>query len=251
MHGGHPLDRPVWSALTTRQADLAQGDARALRIDPAYGLFAAPADYAPASLAALAALVPADGVIGLVELETPPVPAGLTMVSTALCHQMLADRIAPRQANFPIVPLGDSDAPEMLALATLTKPGPFFARTHRLGRFVGAKVDGRLVAMAGERLQPMGFTEVSGVCTHPDHRGRGYAAALMAHVAERILARGETPFLHSYSDNDGAIALYERMGFRLRRQVSYTLLARDSSDPPPQGGGVRRSLTEGEDRHVL
>jgi predicted GNAT family acetyltransferase len=80
--------------------------------------------------------------------------------------------------------------------------------------------------MAGERMKPVGFTEVSGVCTHPDHRGRGYAAALMAHVARAILARGETPFLHSYSDNDGANALYARIGFRLRRRVTFTLLAR-------------------------
>jgi predicted GNAT family acetyltransferase len=222
----HPLDRPIWSALISRQAALAQGDARALRFDPAYGLFAASADRAPAALDALAALAPAEGPIGLVEPDLPPVPPGLHLVSTALCHQMTAESVAPRPADFAILPLGDSDAPEMLALATLTKPGPYFARTHRLGGFVGAKVDGRLVAMAGERMKVPGFTEVSGVCTHPDHRGKGYAAALMAHVAAGIVARGETPFLHSYSDNEGVIALYEKMGFRLRRQVTYTLLAR-------------------------
>jgi predicted GNAT family acetyltransferase len=226
MTPSHPLDRPVWSALTTRQAYLASGDARALRIDPDCGLFAASADHAPESLAALAALAPVEGVIGLVEPDAPPVPPGLALVSRASCHQMIAARIDARPAHFPILPLGDADAPEMLALAALTRPGPYFAGTHRLGGFVGAKVDGRLVAMAGERLQPDGFTEVSGVCTHPDHRGKGYAAVLMAHVAERILARGETPFLHSYSDNVGAIALYERMGFALRRQVILTLLRR-------------------------
>ncbi len=226
MSAPHPLDRPVWSALTTRQARFAWGNARALRIDPEIGLFAALADHAPESLAALAALAPDEGVIGLVEPETPPVPDGMALVSSALCHQMVANAISARPADFAIVALGDADAPEMLALATLTKPGPFFARTHALGDFVGAKVDGRLVAMAGERMKPIGFTEVSGVCTHPDHRGKGYAAALMAHVATRILARGETPFLHSYSDNVGAIALYERMGFVLRRQIRLTLLAR-------------------------
>jgi predicted GNAT family acetyltransferase len=222
----HPLDRPAWSALTTRQAPLAIGNSRALRFDPDYGLFAAAADGTPESLAALAALAPAEGAIGLVEPGPPPVPPGVALVSSALCHQMIAQSITPRPACFPLIPLTDADAPEMLALATLTRPGPFFARTHRLGQFVGAKVDGQLVAMAGERMKPEGFTEVSGVCTHPDHRGRGYAAALMAHVAAGILARGETPFLHSYSDNEGAIALYEKMGFRLRRQVTYTLLAR-------------------------
>lgn len=222
----HPLDRPVWSALTNRQAHLALGDALAIRIDPEVGLFAAARDRSPESLAALSALAPAEGVIGLVEIDESPVPPGTRMISSALCHQMVAHGIAPRPVDFPIVPLTDDDAPEMLALATLTKPGPYFRRTHQLGGFVGAKVDGRLVAMAGERMKPDGFTEVSGVCTHPDHRGHGFAAALMAHVATRILARGETPFLHAYSDNAGAIALYERMGFVLRRQLILTLLAR-------------------------
>jgi predicted GNAT family acetyltransferase len=88
------------------------------------------------------------------------------------------------------------------------------------------KVDGRLAAMAGERMKPDGFTEVSGVCTHPDFRGRGYGGALMRHVAQRILDRGETPFLHAYASNRGAIAMYERLGFTLRREVLMTRLTR-------------------------
>jgi hypothetical protein len=88
------------------------------------------------------------------------------------------------------------------------------------------KTDGRLVAMAGERLRLDSFTEVSGVCTHPDHRGRGYAAALMRKVAGRILDRGETPFLHAYASNREAIALYEALGFAVRREVLMTRLTR-------------------------
>ncbi|HZW15484.1 MAG TPA: GNAT family N-acetyltransferase, partial [Brevundimonas sp.] len=121
-------------------------------------------------------------------------------------------------------PLGESDAAEMLALATLTVPGPFFEKTHRLGDFVGVKVDGRLIAMAGERMKPEGFTEVSGVCTHPDHRGRGYAGALMRVVTGRILERGEQAFLHAYAVNTAAIALYATLGFRVRAPVTYTVL---------------------------
>ena len=114
----------------------------------------------------------------------------------------------------------------MLALARLTKPGPFFSRTHELGDFVGVKEAGELVAMAGERLKLPGFTEVSGVCTRPGHRGRGYAAALMRLVASRIVARGETPFLHAYAHNTGAIGLYETLGFRVRRVMTLTELSR-------------------------
>jgi len=114
----------------------------------------------------------------------------------------------------------------MLALATETRPGPFFARTHQLGDFVGVKAGGRLIAMAGERMKPEGYTEVSGVCTDPGHRGRGYAGALMRVVAHRILARGETPFLHSYAHNTGAIGLYQSLGFALRSEMTMQVLSR-------------------------
>ena len=134
------------------------------------------------------------------------------------------EREAGRSIGFDILDLGPSDAAEVLALATLTRPGPFVARTPELGDFVGVKLDGRLVAMAGERMKPDGFTEVSGVCTHPDHRGRGYAAALMRVVMGRIRGRGEVPFLHAYAENRGAIGIYEGLGFRFRRELVMTSL---------------------------
>jgi predicted GNAT family acetyltransferase len=225
--GGHPLDRPVWSAFTGRQADLALRDGGALRVHPDFGLFAATADHAPETLAALGRLVRAHGgEVGVVERFDPPPVPGTTVVKRALCWQMVAETLAePKPVGFAIQPLTDADAPDMLALATLTAPGPFFSRTHELGDFVGVKVDGRLAAMAGERLRPDGFTEVSGVCAHPDHRAQGYAARLMLHVAHKIAARGETPFLHSYADNAGAIGLYEALGFRFRCEQVLTVLA--------------------------
>lgn len=222
----HPLDRPVWSALTTRQASLAQGGGEAMRMAPEYGLFAASADLSPAGVAALAKLEIGDEGLGLVETAPVAAPLGLVQISSAACAQMIADEITPGDPSFAVVELGEADAPEMLALARLTRPGPFFEATHRLGRFVGVRMDGRLAAMAGERMKPAGFTEVSGVCTHPDHRRRGYAAGLMRMVARRILARGETPFLHAYQTNASAIALYGRLGFRIREQVFLTLLQR-------------------------
>lgn len=221
----HPLDRPVWSALATRQRDLALGDGRARRFDPAYGVFAAAADDGPDSLAALAALNPPEGGLATVEARPLPLPPAAAVARLGDLVQMTAAAVSAGGADPGMEELSDADAPQMLALARLTEPGPFFARTHQLGAFVGVKLDGRLVAMAGERMKPDGFTEVSGVCTHPDFRGRGYAGALMRVVVARILARGEVPFLHAYAANRGALALYESLGFVLRSRMTMTVLA--------------------------
>lgn len=220
----HPLDRPVWSALNSGWAELSQGDARAKRLNPDYGPFAAPADMSRESLTALAALDFRDGVWIVETGDLPPVP-GTSVARAALCHQMTMKAASPaRPVDF--VALGDDDAAEMLALATLTKPGPFSTQTHRFGGFIGVKVDRRLVAMAGQRMKIPGFRELSGVCTHPDFRGRGYAAGLMSIVTERMLSRGETPFLHTYADNAGAIALYEALGFESRTEIMATVLTK-------------------------
>lgn len=236
----HPLDRPVWSALTgERQAALALGDrARALRLAPEYGLFAVAADDSPESLAALAALNTTSAGLGLVETRDVPLPPGMAAKQSA-CVQMTAAALTAGSPDLAFEPLVEADAPEMLALATLTEPGPFFAKTHQLGDFIGVRRDGRLVAMAGERMKPDGFTEVSGVCTHPDWRGRGYAGGLMRIVAARILARGGTPYLHAYAANTGAIALYETLGFTVRTPVIFTVLA------GVQGGGIERTYGHG------
>jgi predicted GNAT family acetyltransferase len=223
----HPLDRVVWNAFTTRQARVTLRDGGALRVHPDFGIFVATADHAPETLAALGRLVRAHPrEVGVVERFAPPPIPGTQVNRRAVLNQMVAETlVAPRPVDFEITPLTDDDSPEMVALATLTAPGPFFSRTHHLGEFVGVKVDGRLVAMAGERMRPEGFTEVSAVCAHPDHRGKGYAAKLMLNVAHKIVTRGETPFLHSYADNTGAIALYEALGFRFRCEQVLTVLA--------------------------
>ena len=223
----HPLDRPVWNALTTRWAPLALGKPPALRIAPEYGLFAATADDSAESLNALAALVAPRGETWLVEMHAPPAPPGATITRRMELLQMIAPSLTPSDAGeAPFVELGDADAPEMIALAMLTKPGPFLLRTHRFGGFIGIRVDGQLVAMAGTRMRLPGYCEVSGVCTHPDHRGRGYAGALMRVVCQRIFAAGETPILHTYAANTGANALYASLGFTVRTPVMLTVLTR-------------------------
>jgi predicted GNAT family acetyltransferase len=121
-----------------------------------------------------------------------------------------------------IVTLGAADVPAMMALTALTKPGPFALRTHELGTFLGIRAGGELVAMTGERMKPGKFVEMTAVCVHPDYRGRGYAQALLAAVARQIEARGEIPFLHVFSNNNSAIALYQRQGMHIRRRLHVT-----------------------------
>lgn len=222
----HPLDSPIWAALSTRQAHLSAGDTLARRFDEAIGPFAAAADASAMAVAALANLAHADDDMSLLERDPPAPPPGITLKLNADGVQMITAGFTRDGQTAAIEPLTDADAPEMLALARLTRPGPFRARTHTLGRFVGIRDAGRLVAMAGERLQPEGFIEVSGVCTHPDYRGRGYGAVLTRAVGDRILAEGQTPFLHAYASNTGAIELYRRLGFEIRCSVIHAMWTR-------------------------
>lgn len=227
MTTDHLLDRPIWNALSTRQRDRALGEPPALRFAPSYGPLTGVADHSPESLAALARLSDAPDGLWLLEARAVPAPPGMIVSHSAECVQMIADGpVAAPDPAFAFVDLTEDDAPEMLALATLTRPGPFAEATHRLGAFIGVRQDGVLIAMAGERTRPVGFTEISGVCTHPDHRGRGLAGALIKIGLQRIKARGETPFLHSYASNAAAIGLYESLGFRVRQTAMLTVLTK-------------------------
>jgi len=221
----HDLDRPVWASLTTVHAPLSEGDGRARRFLRDVNLFASARDDGAEAQAALADLVRPGERIYLLQVPALVVPSGLRAVKMASGVQMVATR--PLTDEHEAVLLTDADGPEMLALATLTEPGPFLARTHHMGRFLGVRCGGQLVAMAGERMRFPGFTEVSGVCTHPDFRGKGFARRLSAAVVAAIQRRGERAFLHAWATNAPAISLYRGLGFELRAEVNVAVLARD------------------------
>jgi predicted GNAT family acetyltransferase len=223
----HILDRPIWSSLTTVHDRFAVGDDRARRFEDGVSPFAATKDDSEESLKSLARLMPEGGSLFFVQVPAVAVPAGLRIVHSGQGEQMLLEKLTTKSGGVHrIERLGDTDAGAMLALATLTKPGPYFRDTRLLGEFWGVKEDGKLIAMTGERFRHPGYTEVSGVCTHPDYLGRGLAHALCVKVAEQILARGETPYLHVYSANTRAIRVYENLGFRTRKQVHAVMLER-------------------------
>ncbi|WP_295526943.1 GNAT family N-acetyltransferase [uncultured Pseudacidovorax sp.] len=221
------LDRPVWASLQ-HQPHWALGDERARRFLPDLHGFAATADEGADSLDALAGLLgPAGDSVYLLQVPAIAVPSGLEVVKAAAGVQLVATRRLHVDEDMAV--LGDADADEMLALARLTEPGPFFARTHTLGRFVGVRVGGRLAAMAGERMRFPGHVEISGVCTHPDFRGQGLARRLSAAVAADIQQRGDLPFLHAWTTNAAAISLYEDLGFVVRTPVHVAVLRRQQS----------------------
>ena len=224
------LDRPVWASLSSRHATLSVGGPLARRYAPDVNLFASARDDTATALTALAALVPAGERVFVLQVPEIVLPSGFGVVKAAKGVQMIATRSAPSGTGTEdIVTLTDADAPEMLALATLTEPGPFLSRTHAMGRFLGIRIGARLAAMAGERFSFPGYMEVSGVCTHPDFRGRGLARRLSAAVAANIEAHGEQPFLHAWKTNLAAIALYESLGFETRTEVNVAVLERSSS----------------------
>jgi ribosomal protein S18 acetylase RimI-like enzyme len=216
------LDRPIWSALTTSHKHLAEGGPRALRYPVDMTPFVDMVDMSAESFAALGDLMAPSQVAALFTPEPVDVPAGFKVVLAESGDQMIGSPADSPLRDAEIVRLGAADVPAMTALVALTKPGPFAARTHELGTFLGIRDGGELVAMTGERMKPGKFVEMTAVCVHPDYRGRGYAQALLATVARRIEARGEIPFLHVFSNNASAIALYERQGMRLRRRLHVT-----------------------------
>jgi len=229
MGDAKQLEQPPWSALTSTHAALALGNALARRYPPDIAPMAGIRDVSPACLDALAALMKPDNVVGLFSAEPVPANGDLVVVGHKMIEQMIYQGREILPAMGEHVPLTPADISEAEELVALTKPGPFARRTIMLGSYIGVRDGGQLVAMAGERMRFDGFTEISAVCTHPDHRGRGHAFRLVSALMQSILARGETPFLHIYSDNARAAVLYRKLGFRHRRSMTVTVLKKHGS----------------------
>jgi ribosomal protein S18 acetylase RimI-like enzyme len=222
----HSLDNPIFNALGTRQANFAE----------TYGVLRRfPAEVTPLGgfpepnaegFACVRGLLAAGGGLGLFLPERIEAPEGLEiMLEGALLRMILENdaRLEPNRKSYDFIELGEADVPEMVELATLTKPGPFGTRTREMGKYLGIRKDGKLVAMAGERLKLPGYTEISAVCTHPEHLGHGYAGFLMTILANCIRERDERPFLHVRPENTRAVQLYERLGFKHRLLSHYAV----------------------------
>lgn len=227
MESTHVLDNPVLASLTGAHARFAIRRGNVLFY---------PADVSPflvmpdppsaADWAEVAAAVGPGGIVPLGGVEVPP-PAGWTMVMTGEGVQLIDDGVVA-VSDPEAIRLGAADVPAMLDLVERTRPGPFLPRTIELGRYLGFRLDGALIAMAGERMHPPGWTEISAVCTDPAFRGRGLATRLVLALAAGIRARDEHPFMHATVENLAAIRLYESLGFRIRRRMTF-----DAARVPP------------------
>ncbi|WP_396022574.1 GNAT family N-acetyltransferase [Cellulomonas palmilytica] len=217
----HVLDNAAWHSLTGAHARFARGNDLVLRYDPEVSPFTAVRDWGhPDVWDAIVELV-GPGALFPVSGDAPTLPDGWVVERQLGGVQLVeTDALQPRPDDEAVV-LGADDVPEMLALVKRTQPGPFAPRTHELGRYVGIRREGRLVAMAGERLQPGGWTEISAVCTDAAHRGQGLATRLVLDVAHHVHERGDRALMHAAESNTGAIAIYERLGFRLRRRTTF------------------------------
>jgi ribosomal protein S18 acetylase RimI-like enzyme len=223
------LDNPILNSLRTGHSSLALVRGLARRFPAEIGPLSGVPGQSEQSYEDLRSLAGPRGEVALF-LDDPPAPtAGWTLLRGGLLDQMICTEQQQRQPQLlpleaEMRPLTAEDAHAMVALATLTEPGPFHLRTLELGAFFGIFHSCRLVAMAGQRLSLPGYVEVSAVCTHPDFRGRGYAPALMSTVMEHIFAHGKTPILHSFSSNAAAIAVYRGLGFTFRRNFHLAVL---------------------------
>ncbi|HIH2617702.1 TPA: GNAT family N-acetyltransferase [Burkholderia cenocepacia] len=220
----HVLDRVVWHALTGRQRRFALGEGRARRFPTAIAPFAAIDDTSPASFDALCELIAAHGPAALVTPDEIEAPASLSAIRRATLLQMTWQGTLDVAHEAEPVPLGAADVPDMLALTAAAQPGPFGPRTFELGHYIGVRSEGRLAAMAGQRMQVEGYTEISAVCVDAAFRRQGLAARLVRSLIATIDARAETPFLHVLTTNQVAIERYLALGFVVRREMHLLVL---------------------------
>lgn len=217
-----PLDQPVWASLTGAHEYLAERDGGAVRYPPDVAPFAALADAGdPENWLDLARLFGPGAVVVLPGVSQPP--DGWEIVDTVHGAQ-LVDASLRAEADDEAVRLAQADVPEMLELVVRTRPGPFLPRTIELGNYFGVRREGALIAMAGERMHPAGWTEISAVCTDAAYRGQGLGTRLVRHVAAGIRDRGEAAFLHAARANENAIRLYESIGFAHRREIRFLIV---------------------------
>ena len=225
----HILDNPIWNALITSNTHLAYGSEQAKYLKREVGIFAGLKTNSESDLSNLQLLIPERSLVVLFTPEELSIQAGWQVVLQKAIFQMVYEQVdSPRVDDQELVRLHEQDIPAMLNLTALTKPGPFLSRTIEFGHYEGIYKGNNLVAMAGQRLQPDPYTEISAVCTHPDYTGKGYAAKLVCSQISQITTVSRIPFLHVNTNNTAAYRLYESLGFQIRKSMLVYVLEKES-----------------------
>jgi ribosomal protein S18 acetylase RimI-like enzyme len=221
----HILDNPAWNALNSGNKHLSNGDDNVKYFSKEVSPFIGLKEPTESNFQLLYDTLPFAGFFNLISPEEISIPAPWKVAKHIKVLQMVQNKpLATIATSHEIIDLGEHNVPEMLALTQLTNPGPFATRTIDFGYYQGIFSNDELVAMAGQRMNPYQYAEISAVCTHPDHLGKGYAKQLLLNQTQRIKAAGNTPFLHVLSANERAIQVYETMGFETRRELSIYIM---------------------------
>lgn len=223
----HVLDNPAWNALISGNEQLSYGNGQVRFFDKGVSPFAAFKENTADSFRLLYEMLPHNGPVLFVTPVETEIPATWKVLQLIKGLQMVYDVVKTQdEMQIELVPLTDKHVPQMLALAKLTNPGPFAEKTIDFGHYQGVFENDKLVAMAGQRLHVFNYAEVSAVCTHPDHTGKGYARQLLLYHINRIKAASGIPFLHVRYDNERAIKVYENLGFSTRREVYFYVMVK-------------------------
>lgn len=216
----HILDNPIYNALKTGNKKLSIGEGQVTIFRRDVAPFAGMENNSEGDFKALTAF---GAEINPIVIFTPVklnIPQNWEVVREFAMLQMVHNGVMPTSpATQQITDLNDSHISQMIALTQLTKPGPFLDRTIEFGNYTGIFEGDKLVSMVGQRMQPFPYIELSAVCTHPDHLGKGCAGILLTEQIKRVIKANGTPFLHVLDDNYGAIKVYERVGFKTRKPI--------------------------------
>ncbi|HEY5465256.1 MAG TPA: GNAT family N-acetyltransferase [Hanamia sp.] len=217
----HPLDYPAWNALISGNKNLSLGNEHVKyfheEVAPFVGLF----EQNHYEFEHLYHITPPKRRMVIIISKKLKIPKPWILTEHIKALQMVHTQdTSPANATAEIIPLQLKDVPQMLDLTALTHPGPFLKRTIEFGNYEGIFNNGELISMAGQRMHPAGYVEISAVCTHPDHHGKGYAGQLIQSQVRSIKANSSAPFLHVKDDNMEAIRLYKKLGFEVRKQMN-------------------------------
>jgi GNAT superfamily N-acetyltransferase len=225
MYNELQLDNPVWFSLSNKESRFNAGNDQVKFFYQDVAPFLAAQHWDDADHKMMQEILPGDQKFYILKPGEIQLPQGFDVIYTTPIYQMVCHRFQPYlQKNIAVTPLEKKNVPAMIDLAWRTKPGPYLERTIEFGPYISIQENGLIASMAGERMHLEGMTEVSAVCTEPEHLGKGYASHLMSIICEQIIARGETPYLHVRADNDRAIKAYERLGFSIRTDVFFAII---------------------------